>query len=328
MNGTIELNGNRGCKSSDWLCFLNEIDKKVFADTKNPRSWNGAIIKKLWVVCNESITSLSQADIFLSNAQCHISILGIELKTSLAAINYLADAGGSEVILSDKIIFFNSISDFANSISSDDYVIFIGPNAKFEPTRLKMLVEKSLLKNAGFIGFDLWYEEGDISYPVLLGGIDPVAITYCDYFFSTFLIRGDVLNSVIEDTSALTSPWALVRRVLGNLQSFMTLYIPAPLVRDDSIPLKLSIEKDRLINIDFEYQKKYLELDINCEVENQNRVAAVICTKDKSHLLYQLVSSLQKNMEVDEIVIVSNNPSNVYTKKIKELILNFNKVKI
>ena len=85
-------------------------------------------------------------------------------------------------------------------------------------------------------------------------------------------------------------------------------------------------EKKEFNNV--EYQKKYLELDINCEVENQNRVAAVICTKDKSHLLYQLVSSLQKNMEVDEIVIVSNNPSNVYTKKIKELILNFNKVKI
>ena len=331
MSIGFDLNGRRGGLSADWRTFVASAAERAFGTGATAYKRKGTAVSKLWVVCNESVSSLSEARGLLSSAEVLQSWLGEETIVCVATIDYPGSMHRTEEMLGGGVSSFASLLDFAKTVSPGDYVVFLGPCAELECQFFAKLVERALCEAAGLVLFDLWYEEDGIAYPVLMGGIDAVAIDYCDYIFSTFIVRGDVLTEAVGDAPPSLSPWGLSKRVISRslaLDSFNALYMQLPLVRDDGIRLKFLHEKERLIGLDFAMQRRYQDLAVRDRSETRARIAAIICTKDKCHLLSQLVRGLAMNWDVTEIVIVSNNPVNRYSKETLNNLSAIDKVSI
>jgi len=331
MTSTFDLDSHRSMPLEDWRVFVATLSEKFFLSGTAEIKVNGAAMGELWVVCNESISSLYDTSLLQTNAEILQSAFGQKISVRLAFVGYSEGEFFTKENSNDGSCVFANMLEFSKNIHSDDYVVFLGPFAEIEVHLFTKLVERAVYEFAGFVLFDLWFVEDGRAYPVLVGDVDPVAIDYCDYIFSTFIIRGDVVMKALSGAPSFLNAWELAKRVLGrlaDLNSFSTLYFQIPLVRDNSISSKLLLEKERLISLDYEMQRRYQEPALRGRSEVGGRVAAIICTKDKSHLLSQLVRRLAINQEVAEIVIVSNNPTNRYSKEALQSLSVIDKVSI
>jgi GT2 family glycosyltransferase len=189
--------------------------------------------------------------------------------------------------------FVEDINIFSKMLGDNDIVFFANPGDSIDE-RLPLFINLNDGFNKDFIIFDMYFIENSRAYPILLHGVDPVHARYCDYFHSRFCLRGRVFHRMMPQLKNFTIR-DLALACLKSEADMTCLHIPLPLIRinvDHSLITKMrdSVKSRRSTN---EFKK--------------NNISVVICTKDNADLLQRLISQIQREPAIKEIIIVSNN---------------------
>jgi GT2 family glycosyltransferase len=156
-------------------------------------------------------------------------------------------------------------------------------------------------------------------------GLNPCHAFNCDYFRSRFLVRADAIRNLPAPVARSASIRDVAVALLaaderGDLAGG-AVHVPLPLVAIAESPTALADERAALfatdvpaVFLDREGRPTPIGPD---KAVRFGRVSVVICTKDKGHLLRQLVRSLLRyppNL-LQEIVIVANSPTMAHAKQ-------------
>jgi len=159
---------------------------------------------------------------------------------------------------------------------------------------------------AEVISFDMVRRDGDVVYPLLLPGANPTLFTAVDYLFSRVALRGEALGQA-SDLDLSDPRTRLLQWLAGR---------PAPQIRGRWRHVGRPLVDVAVTVDEIEALRKAALAAGRAPVKAPAgaRVTVVICTKDKGHLLRQLVRSLlaAPGGVVAEIVIVANNTTNLY----------------
>jgi len=156
------------------------------------------------------------------------------------------------------------------------------------------------------ISFDLVRREADVVYPLLLPGANPTLLAEVDYLFSRVALRGEALGdlSMLQtyDPRARLLQW-LAHRPAAQVRGRWR-HVGRPLVEVAVTETEIAALRDSALNAG----------QAPVSPPAGATVSVVICTKDKGHLLRQLVRSLRTYPAgvIAEVVIVSNNTTNPY----------------
>ncbi len=171
--------------------------------------------------------------------------------------------------------------------------------------------------------WDSYFVDAGRIHPVLHPGANPTLAMNADHLFSRFACRAGVLDRVglVEDDA------------IEMLRAWLTTAPASELWTHISLPLvQLEIGRETIAR----RREAAIVQAGPCRTPRTGRdlasarVSVVICTKDKGHLLSQLVQGIlraQANRLAD-IVIVSNNTANCYAKQTLEELRRLPKVKV
>ena len=212
-------------------------------------------------------------------------------------------------------------------LQPSDYVLWIrigdAPRPELSPA-LKLHARPGV----DFITFDGYFFDQDRVHPVFLPGANPIHAMNVDYFFSRFLVRVGVLTSrdLTDADEALVQVvrnW-LKRRPSDTVEAGWR-HVAAPLMH-----LELSLDEIARL------RQVKLAADAKCELAATGRnirratVSIVICTKDKGHLLRQLVRSCLETgrSRIADVIVVSNNTTNFFARETLDELQTTPKVKV
>jgi GT2 family glycosyltransferase len=151
------------------------------------------------------------------------------------------------------------------------------------------------------ISFDLVRGDGEVVYPLLLPGANPILLAEVDYLFSRVALRGEALGDLstfgLHDPRARLLQWLAGRpatQVRGRWR-----HVGRPVLEVGVTEGEIAALRDAALAAG----------RAPVSVPPDASVSVVICTKDKGHLLRQLVRSLlaYRPGAIAEIVIVANN---------------------
>jgi GT2 family glycosyltransferase len=186
------------------------------------------------------------------------------------------------------------------------FVVFLKAGDLPAPDFARELARAARGGVAEVVSFDQVRRDGDVVYPLLLPGANPTLLAEVDYLFSRVALRGEALG----DLSTLSAPDARVR-LLKWLAGR-----PATEVRGRWRHIGLPLVEVAVTGEEISDLRERALLAGRAPVAPPvgASVSVVICTKDKGHLLRQLVRSLlaQPAGVVAEIVIIANNTTNLY----------------
>jgi len=151
------------------------------------------------------------------------------------------------------------------------------------------------------ISFDLVRHDGDVVYPLLLPGANPILLAEVDYLFSRVALRGEALGDV-SILGALGPRARLLQWLAGRPAAQVRgrwRHVGRPL-------LEVAVTEAEVATL---REAALAAGRAPVSVPADASVSVVICTKDKGHLLRQLVRSLlaYRPGAIAEIVIVANN---------------------
>ena len=312
----LKLDDDYGVDEVTWLAFLQQVigtrllEPLQQAGTRPPQA-------TLWV-CVEADSSTP-----LNSLQLTAVSLGHLQRASEypVRIAVLATGGhsvsGVEAISAIRQVGFDvmgSLAELASAMAPNDHAFFLHSGDEVRP-ELHMA-----LKYFGSFGrdmtvIDMYFRDAGRIYPILLHGFDTIHAATVDYFHSRFGIRGGHLQAVLAK-EAVSTLWALVQAFLrhGDNPESRCVHIALPLLSVALTRADISRRKADLIQgLMATTSPTPRNLQRECAEEIKASVSAIICTKDSSHLLQQLLWRLLREPAIAEIVLVSNNSSNVFS---------------
>jgi GT2 family glycosyltransferase len=188
----------------------------------------------------------------------------------------------------------------------DRFVVFLKAGDVPAPDFARELARAARGGVADVISFDMVRREGEIVYPLLLPGANPTLFTAVDYLFSRVALRGEALGQVsnlgLSDPRTRLLQWLADRptpQIRGRWRHVGRPLVEAAVTADEIETLREAALAAGRAPV---------------KVPAGASVTVVICTKDKGHLLRQLVRSLLAAPRgiVAEIVVVANNTTNLY----------------
>ncbi len=159
---------------------------------------------------------------------------------------------------------------------------------------------------ADAISFDMIRRDGEVVYPMLLPGANPTLLAGVDYLCSRVALRGEALGDIStlgpSDPRGRMLQW-LAGRSASEVRGRWR-HVGRPIV-EVAVP-------GALIAALLQHGRLLARAPVAPPADAT--VSVVICTKDKGHLLRQLVRSLLAYPAgvIAEIVIVANNTTNPY----------------
>ena len=203
-----------------------------------------------------------------------------------------------------------TIDELLSSMSADDYAFFLAPGDEVRP-ELHMA-----LKYFGSFGphmtvVDMQFRDADRIHPVLLHGFDTVHATAIDFCHSRFGIGAAQMRKAGAG-EGISNPRELMLSVFESLpeESVRGIHIPVPLLSVDISSLDIERLKEASIKASVVVGSRR---DPQAQRTSEPTVSVIICTKDGTHLLHQLVWRLLREPAVRDIVVVSNNSANAYS---------------
>ncbi|MBV9757881.1 MAG: glycosyltransferase, partial [Alphaproteobacteria bacterium] len=176
--------------------------------------------------------------------------------------------------------------------------------------RFLTAVLEPLTRGARIVLFDLVYESGGRAYPLLQPGANRAHIEATDAIFSRFVIAADLLTSVLDNGPAATA-YEVLRRAMQQLRTSGAVHaithVAAPFLRVPDLSSEIARQRRALVQAATAPSPAAAAYHgFTCSV--------VICTKQRGHLLLQLVDGLRRfpaDVLID-IAIVANQTSNEF----------------
>jgi FkbM family methyltransferase len=218
-------------------------------------------------------------------------------------------------------------SEVASLIGDKERVLIVKSGDELRPEFLTAL-RKFGAFDADLAIFDMFFEKQERVVPFLLHAVDPIHADACDYFLGRCIVKGKAFKAEFK-TENKPDPLQIGAMICSSLDisSDKHVHISIPLVnaRIDTAEIVsmrnaavLGMKRDQRVPTSIEVARKTSEA----------QVSIIICTKDSGLLLRQLVHRLVGEPLVKEIIIVSNNTSNIHAIKTLEEFSGRDRVKI
>jgi GT2 family glycosyltransferase len=198
-------------------------------------------------------------------------------------------------------------------VASDAVVLFLREGDRLDKAGRERLWQ-SFNSHGRLYTFDTYHRSGAIIYPVLQPGANPEYVRSVDATFSRFAIRGELLRSALRHKPA--DERGLLLAALDVLKSERDLgaldHCAAPVVETPDLQPQITQMRTELV--------AHRPLSPARAGAAGPSVSVVICTKDKGHLLHQLVGRLLQDCAelVADVVIVSNQTGNAFARRTLE----------
>lgn len=169
-----------------------------------------------------------------------------------------------------------------------------------------------LLTGAKVVLFDLVYESKGRNYPVLQPGPNWTYIESLDAVFSRFLITADLLSALLK-AHRPAAPYAILQLALQHMRNAKEMrglsHAPFPLLRTSDLSDEIRRRRTTLV-------KSASARRMSSGGQAWAAASVVICTKDKGHLLAQLIDSIlgYPPSVVADVAIVVNQPENDFAR--------------
>ncbi len=157
--------------------------------------------------------------------------------------------------------------------------------------------------------FDTYHAAGDETFPVLQPGANPGHLRSIDSTFSRFAMRADLMNAVVSRSgrgqAARETLLAALDLVSPDLASGELAHCPLPVVETRDLQADIRRMRQEVIRSGGTASSRRAE---------RRSISVVICTKDKGHLLGQLLQHLTRDggSGIVEITVVSNGTTNPF----------------
>jgi len=189
---------------------------------------------------------------------------------------------------------------------ADRFVVFLKAGDAPAPEFTRELARTAQGGVADVVSFDMFRRDGDVIYPLLLPGANPTLLAKIDYLFSRVALRGEALGDLLTSASGAPRPqllqWLADRpatEVRGRWR-----HMGRPLVEVAVTAEDVAGMRDEALAAG----------RAPVRPPPGASISVVVCTKDKGHLLRQLVRGLlaQPAGLIAEIVILANTTTNPY----------------
>jgi GT2 family glycosyltransferase len=229
-------------------------------------------------------------------------------RINFAAVEAFRDAGefNSEVLILNPGSKAGALKDAIKAASPDTLVLFLKAGDHVRPEMapaLKLFVDDRV----EVFSFDTSFRDDGRIYPLFQPGANPIHAEAVDYLFSRFGIRAGVAASLLGGKNL--EPYDLLKRWIAAR--------PPSRIRSAwthaSLPLALiDMDLERVLAM----RRVLLETPPRA-LPPGRKVSVVICTKDKGHLMRQLVRSLFQTAgdHIEDVVVVSNNTTNFFARQ-------------
>ncbi len=208
-----------------------------------------------------------------------------------------------------KVNFCFDLNVLLEGVTDDDRCLFVVAGDELSTEFLRVLYQAEI-DDAALATFDLWFAEDERAYPLLAPGANSLHAVACNYFFSRFLMVGRAIRSVLS-VLRFTDPYHLAREIfqweIEERPGARAIHVPLPLVKIDFSRGELSNQRLQLIQ-----SAVPLRPSTGGKEDPSASVSVVILTKDKGHLLRQLVGRLTREALVREVIIIANQTTNPY----------------
>jgi GT2 family glycosyltransferase len=176
--------------------------------------------------------------------------------------------------------------------------------------RFVAAVLEPLTRGARIVLFDLVYEAGGRAFPLLQPGANRAHIETTDAIFSRFLIAADLLTAVLDKGPTATA-YEVLRRAMEELRGsgavHAVAHVAVPFLHVPDLSKEIARQRKALVCRAAATSPAVTACrEFTCSV--------VICTKERGHLLMQLLDGLQRfpaDIVVDVAVVV-NRPTNEF----------------
>jgi GT2 family glycosyltransferase len=182
--------------------------------------------------------------------------------------------------------------------------------------RAHAILARAARSEADLCLFDTYFVEGNRAFPQLHPGFNEIFGLNCNYFRSRFLARAGALRRVAEGAS-LTDAYLTARALLAlrlRGEAISGFHLPSAFVRIQDSRAAIAQESQELIA---RSDAQFGGNGSAGETRPDRRVSVIICTRDKGHLLRQMVRGIMETARdfIEEIVVVSNATRNPYALK-------------
>jgi FkbM family methyltransferase len=318
------LEADRSIDESSWRKYLEGILKSRLIGSMR-ETGTSPIIGSLIVVVDCSEMTCTQDELDRTRRCLSISLLASEHPMKVVwfdPANELARASISGATWPNSA----TVSDRHELQllgTDEDVFLVLKPGDEVHP-ELHMALEYFGAFSADFILIDMYFKERNRIYPFLLHAVDTTHAAFCDYFLGRYAANGQLFRAALKGGGS-ESLRALGRGICANLDlkgGAIALHIALPLLHIRTSNAELAQLR---IGVIVEHTGPGVKLHLDSGASSKTRstpkaelatmrpkVSVVICTKDCGLLLRQLLNRLELEPLIDDIIIVSNNTTNVY----------------
>lgn len=196
---------------------------------------------------------------------------------------------------------------------SDTLVLFIQDADRLDAPGL-IALWRAWAQEAKLVVFDAFFQIDGVFYPVLQPGANIQYLRSVDGSFSRFAIRGDLLREILED-GRVETPLDILRRAIDSLVGAndwdRLIHCALPVLETSNLRVQIISTRAEIIKRTKDGTEEPTADDL------KRSISIVICTKDKGHLLDQLLRGLLRDCGelIADIIIVSNQTTNAYARE-------------
>ena len=320
-------------RSTDELTWLQYIGKSIQDRLLAPLVKAGTPPPKatLWICID--LTSDPAITKYPSMLQClNTLVAASEYPVKHVLLNGAApDLDHTEPALKNARAVAN-IDALIPLVDKNDLILFIKNGDEVRP-EIHMALKYFNCFNSDFTITDMYFRDAERIFPLLLHAFDDLHGKHCDYFHSRFAINGRIFKELSQ-----AHPKSNIRQLAleylsrhHSRDAGPTVHLTIPLICINMSRNDLESARNDVIrsNIALSNTEFITQTDRDKHTSNRDgKVSAVICTKDNSHSLLQLVNCLLHDTAIFEIIIVSNNTSNPYALAILDSIRRNSRINV
>ncbi|WP_109117473.1 glycosyltransferase [Azospirillum sp. TSO22-1] len=326
----VSLNTRYGLSDAEWTRFLDPVlNEKLIRPAQRLPS-RATPSPRLWAVLDLSGGADAGGD---GGAEGGDGGPGLDerVAASLAALQSLAEAAEFPVSIvsygaaaptsaaeSGGAPALHRCATLAEAVAlagDEDLLLFLRPGDAVRAELAAALPVYRLFDRA-IVLLDLYYRDREEVHPLFLPGVNYCHALNCDYFRSRFLARGREAKAQLAGS---VTPRDLAVRIMGDVYARedwdAECHLAVPLIELSESTETLRRERTDLVRRRTPLRYPLApEAPTATDAAGAGSVSVVLCTKDKGHLLRQIVNALLRYPAglVREVVVVSNQTGNEY----------------
>ena len=212
--------------------------------------------------------------------------------------------------------FSSLLGSLLAKANSDDFIWFARAGDEIDISAVQ-LVAQAAARRADLCLFDTYFFDGDRAFPQLHPGFNPIFGLNCNYFRSRFIARAGSVRRILNN-SLPHDAYSVARAMMAahlDGKGIVGMHLARPLVQINDSRADMADESRDLLTT--ERKLEFGAGPADWHDVGDRKTSIVICTRDKGHLLRQLIRNIFDTGGdlVQEVLIVKHATTSPYAVK-------------